>query len=343
MLPQSQDTKSFDSPHQLQDTDVRKLDIEKNMPEKNQHRWGIILAGGDGRRLQQYVKTHYGVDSPKQFCTFYGDRSMLRHTIDRAQVCIPNEHIIIVITKHHLSYAEKDLSDRPEGTVVIQPKNRETGPAILLPLLRILLLDPEAQVAIFPSDHFVQREKRFMEYVETAFNFTNVLPEYINLLGIPAHGMQNGYGWIERGEIIGSRSGVELCQVKRFVEKPALTTAPRIQSEKYFWNTFTMIGHISMFLNLAGSMMPEVYYPMGKIFSVMGTPEEDKVVEEVYNNIPAINFSQAVLERSVECLSVLLLRDVYWNDWGEESRVQSDLTWLGNSLNPLSRVAVMSA
>ena len=312
------------------------------MDTPNQHRWGLVLAGGEGRRLRQFLKTQYGTDSPKQFCSILGDRSMLRRTIDRAQLVIPNERIITIITKHHVSYANKDLDDRPRGTVVIQPEGRETGPAILFPLLHIRRLDPQAQVAIFPSDHFVEQEERFMEYVDSAFSFTAALPGYINLLGIPAHGIQEGYGWIEPGEVLGNRYGTELFKVKRFVEKPALAAASQIYCKNYLWNTFTMIGHISMFLILARYMMPEVYFPMKRIVNVLGSSQEDRVTEEVYRGIPSINFSHAVLERSLEYLSVIPVRDVYWSDWGEESRIRSDLTMLGYSLDEKPRVAMMS-
>ena len=196
------------------------------MNNLNQHRWGIVLAGGEGRRLHQFLKTEYGTDSPKQFCSILGDRSMLRRTIDRAQLVIPNERVVTVITKHHIAYANKDLYDRPRGTVVIQPEGRETGPAILLPLLYIRRFDPQAQVVIFPSDHFVEQEERFMEYVDSVFRFTAALPGYINLLGIPAHGINDGYGWIEPGDYLGYSSGVKLYQVKSFAEKPVVSTHP---------------------------------------------------------------------------------------------------------------------
>jgi len=312
------------------------------MNNSQQHRWGIVLAGGEGRRMRQFLKTEYGTDSPKQFCALLGDRSMLCRTIDRAQMVIPDERIVTIITKHHVSYADKDLYARPRNTVVIQPEGRETGPAILLPLLHILRLDPQAQVAIFPSDHFVEQEERFMEYVDSAFGFTAVLPGFITLLGIPAHGIQDGYGWIEPGEVLGSRYGTELFKVKRFIEKPAVTAAARIYYENYLCNTFTMIGHISTFLTLARFMMPEVYYPMKRIAKALGTSQENRVIEEVYNSVPPINFSKAVLEQSVEYLSVIPVRDVYWNDWGEESRVRSDLTKLGYSLDEKPHVAMVS-
>ena len=312
------------------------------MNNPNQHRWGIVLAGGEGRRLSRFLMSQYGTDSPKQFCAILGDRSMLRRTIERAQLMIPDERIVTIITKHHISYAARDLSDRPSNTVLVQPEGRDTGPAILLPLFHIYRIDPEARVAIFPSDQFVQEEERFMEYVDAAFSFAAALPGYINLLGVPANGIQDGYGWIEPGDYLGYRSGAKVYQIRRFVEKPRLSTDHQFRYDSYLWNTFTMIGNVSTFLSLARSMMPEVYYPMEGIVSVLGTSHEGRATEEVYRNIPSINFSQAVLERSVEYLSVIPVHDVYWNDWGEESRVRSDLQMLGHSLGARPEAALVS-
>jgi hypothetical protein len=38
------------------------------MSERTRHRWGIVSAGGEGRRLQHVVKTVYGQVTSKQYC-----------------------------------------------------------------------------------------------------------------------------------------------------------------------------------------------------------------------------------------------------------------------------------
>ena len=51
---------------------------------KGQHiteqRWAIVLAGGDGIRLQGLTRKIDGDGRPKQFCRIFGDRSLLSHT-----------------------------------------------------------------------------------------------------------------------------------------------------------------------------------------------------------------------------------------------------------------------
>ena len=41
------------------------------------HRWGVILAGGDGKRLLPLTRRISGDDRPKQFCSVMGKDTLL--------------------------------------------------------------------------------------------------------------------------------------------------------------------------------------------------------------------------------------------------------------------------
>ena len=47
------------------------------LPQPAPHRWGVVLAGGDGVRLRELTRWMYGEDRPKQFCHLLGDRTLL--------------------------------------------------------------------------------------------------------------------------------------------------------------------------------------------------------------------------------------------------------------------------
>lgn len=46
--------------------------------------WAIVLAAGDGHRLQCLTTTAAGVSVPKQFCSLQGGRSLLHCALQRA-------------------------------------------------------------------------------------------------------------------------------------------------------------------------------------------------------------------------------------------------------------------
>jgi len=52
-------------------------------------------------------------------------------------------------------------------------------------------------IVIFPSDHFIGEEERFLQYVERAISFSNKYPDYVVLLGIKPTEANPDYGWIE--------------------------------------------------------------------------------------------------------------------------------------------------
>ena len=44
----------------------------------NRYSWALILAGGDGARLQDLTRSIAGDVRPKQFCRLFGGKTLLR-------------------------------------------------------------------------------------------------------------------------------------------------------------------------------------------------------------------------------------------------------------------------
>ena len=288
---------------------------------------GIVLAAGEGKRLQPYVQEIRGEALPKQYVNLIGRRSMLEHTFHRAEKLIPAEQIFTVVSRRHLLRAEVCLqvASRPRETLIVQPANKETGPGILLPLMFIYKRCPQAIVAIFPSDHFVLEEDRFMNHVKLAVQAAKQDPSRIVLLAIEPHEPETEYGYVVPHEGVGGLCRFGTRRVSAFIEKPRAELASKLVMAGGLWNTMTMVLKADTLLQLVRSVHPVIYRDFRRILEAVGTPEERPTINEVYGKLEPANFSKQILERIAvdypKSISVLPVREVLWSDLGSRERV----------------------
>lgn len=291
------------------------------------NRCGIILAGGEGRRLIPFIFRLRGDALPKQYVNFIGSRSMLEHTLLRAGRLIPPERLFVVVNQHHLAHAEvrRQLSGRPNGTVVVQPENKETGPGLLLPLLHVHRRYPDSTVTIFPSDHFIVGEKRFMAHVDLACRVVERYPSSLVMLGIEPGEPETDYGYILPSKEIHGRPQWGVRKVVRFIEKPESRIARELILSDGLWNSMVIAFKVKTMLDLIERATPLLFSSFHRIREVVGTCKEGDVVKACYARMEAINFSRGVLEAiPPDCPSPLLVlpvRGVFWSDWGSEERI----------------------
>ena len=124
--------------------------------------WAVALAGGEGVRLRPLVRRVWGIDRPKQYVRLLGPRTLLRQTLDRISLLIPAERTLVVTVRHHAGYIDEEFPGAARPTILAQPLDRGTGAGVLYPAHWIAWRNPEAIVAVFPSDHFFQDEARFV-------------------------------------------------------------------------------------------------------------------------------------------------------------------------------------
>jgi mannose-1-phosphate guanylyltransferase len=279
-------------------------------------RAAVILAGGDGARLNSLTRERFGEAIPKQFCRFWGERTLLEQTRRRASLLIDPGRTMTVLTASHARFYRPLLEEMMDEHVVVQPRNRGTAPAILYSLMRLKRIAPDCSVAMFPSDHFVGDDRDFMDHVETAFRAVDARPEVTILIGANPAGPDSRYGWIEPGPCLSNQSE-PVRQVRRFWEKPPQTLARRLMWGGCLWSTFVIVARLSTFLGLFLIAMPELYEAFRAIESDIGTPAEEARVRRLYTRIDSSNFSEKVLVKCPFNLAVLQLNGVEWWDLGE--------------------------
>lgn len=294
-------------------------------------RCGVVLAGGNGLRLQSFVRRVRGDVLPKQYVNFVGTRSMLEHTFHRAERLIPADRLFTVVSRDHLRHSEvrRQLASRPNGTVILQPENREAGPGLLLPLMHLHARFGNAVVAVVPSDHFILDEAAFMGQVDLACRAVERYPSRVVLLGVEPDGPEPEYGYLIPEIANGRCAPSGARRLSCFVEKPGVDHARDLIMRGGLWNTLVMAFQVKTLLGLVREMTPSLNRAFEQIGAAIGTPREAEVVETTYRTMERVNLSRDVLEvlarRRLSPLRVLPVKGVGWSDWGSEQRIANVL------------------
>lgn len=300
---------------------------EPKTPSSRKNEWAVILAGGDGTRLKSLTRKIAGDERPKQFCRVMGGATLVEETQRRAASEFARERTLYVVNRLHQNYYEPILGSEPGANLVIQPHNAGTAPAVLYAALRIAAHDPGAVVALFPSDHYVSDNRKFMTRVRSALNAAQRRSDLIILLGIEPESPEVEYGWIEPSRPIEGLG--RICCVRRFWEKPHRALAQALQLRGCLWNSFVIAASARALIGIIEASTPGLYRGFAQVVSRFGTRAEFEAVESLYAHLGDINFSREVLALHPERLAVLRVSGIRWNDLGEAKRVIASLAMAG--------------
>lgn len=295
------------------------------------HLWSIVLAGGNGERMRAFIERQFGYQRPKQYCTFVGTRSMFQHTLDRAHRLTPPSRTLTVIAHAHQADCWEQIWGRSSGRVLLQPVNRETAPGIFLPLTYVRAADPGATVVIYPADHFVYPEDRFVETVRQAALAADLLRDKVILLGAVPDNSEREYGWVQPGRTFAWVERSAVREVQRFLEKPESCEAETIRARGGLWNTFVLAAKVETLWQLGRWFFPDMMTLFDKLQGAVNSSDEGTVLNEIYRVMPALNFSSHLLQRIVDRLAVIQLGGVIWSDWGNPERIRLTLDRIAKS------------
>lgn len=293
------------------------------------HLWSVILAGGEGERTRPWIESWLGRHRPKQYCTFVGSRSMFQHTVDRADRLTLPGHRVAVIASSHAAEVGRQLAGRDPGIVALQPANRDTGSGALLALAHVRALDPSATVVIYPSDHFIYPEDRFIEVVSRAVSAAESLDERLVLLGVEPDRPETDYGWMETGPAIETAGAESVWSVRSFLEKPSEARARRAMDSGALWNTLVLAARVQTIWRMGWRCIPELMHHFEHVSRIVGTPLEQKTIDEIYRYLPSRSFSSDLLARIPERIAAIELQGVLWSDWGTPDRILETLRTIG--------------
>jgi mannose-1-phosphate guanylyltransferase len=291
--------------------------IESLAAAAPKQRFALLLAGGDGTRLQEFTAQLTGASIPKQYCPLFRGRSLLELTLSRTHYFAPIENTRVIINQNHLGFARDQLKAMPESSTFVQPENRDTGPGMIFALMQIARTSPDATIAVFPTDHFVDNEKAFIAHVLRGACLVHQFPQKIAIIGVTPSHPETGYGYIMPGRSLPTTLAPwRVCDVKAFNEKPSPIMAKEFMSQGGLWNTFVMVFQLKRMLGLLRDMAPK---DSQKLFEMQDCLEE---APAIYRDLYPWNFSTHILTRIAEELIVLEAPDIRWSDWGTRESIE---------------------
>ncbi|HEY7249834.1 MAG TPA: sugar phosphate nucleotidyltransferase [Methylomirabilota bacterium] len=298
-------------------------------PPTTDRLWAIVLAGGEGVRLRPLTRYLYGEERPKQYATLFGERSLLRQTLDRIALLIPPERTVVVTMAGHLRWMGAELDVTARGPwVLAQPEDRGTAAGVLFAAHWIRTRHEEATVVVFPSDHLIMPEAAFMRHVEAAAEFAEASPDHLVLLGAPPREPESEYGWIELADQLGSTARGPVYRVHRFVEKPPLAAARALWAAGALWSTLVFAVPAAALTGAGRECVPALDERLRQAMAFAGTEHERWAIRQAFVLAPRANFSRDLLEAWPRSLGVMPMSNVTWCDLGSVGRVLRTLSHL---------------
>jgi mannose-1-phosphate guanylyltransferase len=274
--------------------------------KKDKNFYAILMAGGIGSRFWP-VSTS---DFPKQFHDMLGTgETLLQKTFSRLQKIIPTENILVLTNQKYNDLVLEQLNIN-QNQVILEPAMRNTAPCILYASMKIYKLNPDAQIVVAPSDHWIKDENSFVQHLKQSFEFS-ANNDALMTLGIEPTFPNTGYGYIEYDK----QDENAIKKVKQFREKPNLKTAQDfLDSGNFLWNAGIFIWSVDSVLASFKKYQPELFSLFEQGNDFYNTSNEASFIEENYPMSENISIDYAILEKAD---NVYVLPSVFdWNDLG---------------------------
>lgn len=274
----------------------------------------VILAGGSGTRFWPRSRRARA----KQVLALDGERSMIQQTVERLKPLAGLEKTWIITNEFLAGEIADQLPGLPRTQLIKEPVARNTAPACGLAAFLIERENPDAVLGVFPSDHVIADEPRFLKALQRGISLA-AAGDNIVVLGIEPVRAETGYGYIETGDLTRDNAALH---VRRFTEKPNQNRAEEfISAGNYYWNSGMFLWSARTLANAVREHLPETAPLLESIAAAWGTPQFDEAFRELYPKCENISVDYAVLEpRSAkgEHLSHLycLPAEFSWNDLG---------------------------
>ena len=274
------------------------------------NRYVIIMAGGVGSRFWPLSRR----ERPKQFLDIVGTgETLIQQTYRRFKKSCPEKNIFVVTNKDHRDIVLEQLGIDP-SRVLVEPFRRNTAPCLAYGTFRILKENPDAVIAVTPSDHIIIKEEKFTEVIQNCFDFAEKNDALITL-GIKPDRPETGYGYIQADQKKTVKGYHNLDKVKTFTEKPDLDLARVfLESGDFFWNSGIFVWNIKAIMKAFEKHMPDMFNVFDEGREFFGTKQEKSFIGKTYAECRNISIDYGIMEKADNVY--VMCTDIGWSDLG---------------------------
>jgi mannose-1-phosphate guanylyltransferase len=269
--------------------------------------YAVIMAGGAGTRFWPASRAK----TPKQLLPLGADASepLLAATVRRVGPLIPPERVYIATGEPLVEATSRIAPQVPRAQILAEPVPRNTAPCVGWATATLLRRDPDAVVAVLPSDHFIRDEPEFLRVVERALDVAR--NGYLCTIGVVPVRPETGYGYVEVG---GALPGGAFM-VSRFVEKPDRARAEAfVRGGKHLWNAGMFFFEARTMARAIETHLPALWRGLEEIDVAAAHGEERRALAEFFPGFPSVSIDHAVMEKARAV--AVVPGDFGWNDVG---------------------------
>src|SRR5687768_3895392 len=275
-----------------------------------ENKYAVIMAGGGGTRLWPVSRK----ERPKQLLPLIGQETLFQSTVQRLEDLFPPERILVVTVEDQAREMLQQAPSIPEENYILEPAPRGTASVVGLAAALLQKRDPDASMAILPSDHFIRNRDLFHYLLRSAFEVAE--NGYLVTLGITPTHPSTAYGYIQQGQSLSGGYKYPAYEVKSFVEKPDEEVAQKLlRSGQHSWNSGMFIWRTDAILKEIQKQMPNLDETLKEIGSAWGTADQDKVLKDCWHNLRIETIDYGIMEKA-ERVAVLPAGGLGWSDVG---------------------------
>jgi mannose-1-phosphate guanylyltransferase len=275
-----------------------------------EHIYAVIMAGGGGTRLWPVSRK----ESPKQLLPLLGEETLFQETVHRLEGLLPPEQILVVTVAEQVAQMQLQAPELPLENYLVEPAPRGTASVVGLAAAVLHKRDPQAVMAVLPSDHFIRNRDLFHYLLRAAVDVAR--QGYLVTLGITPTYPSTAYGYIQQGVLVPGDFKYPTYTVSRFKEKPDDETAQKmLRLGGHSWNSGMFIWTTERILSEFALRMPELSAALEKITAGMDSPEAASVIETVWPELKVETIDYGIMEKA-EKVAVLPAGGLGWSDVG---------------------------